>query len=61
MVNPLEPNYDIPSKSGRRIMRIGPIEKNSPKTHGNVVESMKNKAQFDSRPRATRLERISPN
>ena len=26
--NPLDPNYDLPSKSGRRIIKIGPIEKN---------------------------------
>ena len=41
--NPLEPNYDIPSKSGRRIIQIGPIEKNSPKVHGDTARQANQK------------------
>jgi hypothetical protein len=32
MVNPLHPEYEIPTKSGRKV-RIGPIDRNTPSSH----------------------------
>ena len=38
VVNPLTPEYEFPSQSGRKMISLGPVEKSQPKPQGGITK-----------------------
>lgn len=47
VTNPLNPSYEIPSGSGRKLIQIGKIERNQPRENATASKSIKDKFELN--------------